>query len=607
MNIKAKTNKNKLCHRYLSIFLCIILLLSGCSYSGLPIESLPETTSNNPDFDTQTASQKEFDDLLDDILKLQLETDQLNYHYLVKNPNSFNLTTPSNPYPLITLDYLKSQSNTLDELKKQLNSFDNRLLKKEQLLSLQILNSILETESLSRGLELYYQPLAPTIGVQAQLPILLSEYRIESISDIESYFTLLSEIDTYFQELLDWEILRAQSGLAPNDLYFNHLIESCESYIFPTEDNFLNDSFKMRIQMIEELSAEQQTLYTEAHANLISSDFIPAYQLLVTGLTELKGSGTNTLGLSGFPQGKEYYEYLVLSGTGTSYHTVDELLAAMETQLNDDLLHVSAITQEYPDLIADMYDYEFRQSEFTAMVDELKFIIQKDFPTLTQTSEILKEVPNGLQLSLSPAFYLTPPIDDSNNNTVYMNTHERFNASNHYITLAHESYPGHLYQTVYFRNSGAHPIRQLFANTGYQEGWATYAEYYIYTADNGLDPKLGELLAANAVASLGLQACLDVYINYLGWDKEQVQTYLSTSYNNSEALANLVYQTMIEAPGNYLNYYVGYMEIQDMRENAELTLKDSFELKEFHRFLLDVGPAPFDVINNEFETWLATQ
>ena len=64
---------------------------------------------------------------------------------------------------------------------------------------------------------------------------------------------------------------------------------------------------------------------------------------------------------------------------------------------------------------------------------------------------------------------------------------------------------------------------------------------------------------------------------------------------------------MIENPGNYIAYYVGYLEIQNMAGIAKEQLGEKFSLKEFHTFLLDLGPAPFDVIQPYFTSWLLGQ
>ena len=132
-------------------------------------------------------------------------------------------------------------------------------------------------------------------------------------------------------------------------------------------------------------------------------------------------------------------------------------------------------------------------------------------------------------------------------------------------------------------------------------------EHLSYTMDNGLKPEMGQLLAANSLATLGIHACLDVYINYMGWDKEQVREYLKYYYEQSDEVVDSLYSAMIENPANYLSYYVGCMEFLNMRETARQELGDDFDPIAFHTFLLNFGDSPFDVIQAYFTTWLSEQ
>ena len=240
-------------------------------------------------------------------------------------------------------------------------------------------------------------------------------------------------------------------------------------------------------------------------------------------------------------------------------------------------------------------------------MEELKRLTQKEFPVLPACNYTFKAVPKALELSLSPAFYLVSPLDDYQNNVIYINHNPRYADNQLYNVIAHEGYPGHLYQNVYFHANCKSDLRKLISFQGYSEGWATYVEQLSYTLDNGLDPDLAQLLAANASASLGLHACLDIYVNYMGWDKEKVKTYLENFYSDPGSVADDIFYAMVENPGNYLSYYVGYLEFLNMRKMAEAQLGDRFDAKEFHTFLLDMGNAPFDVIQSYFTSWLMKQ
>src|SRR5699024_8380814 len=81
---------------------------------------------------------------------------------------------------------------------------------------------------------------------------------------------------------------------------------------------------------------------------------------------------------------------------------------------------------------------------------------------------------------LSPAFYLTPPLDTGSPNVIYINRSGRNPNLELFTTLAHEGFPGHLYQTVYFASCRPSDIRYLINCSGYVEGWATYIESYAF-------------------------------------------------------------------------------------------------------------------------------
>ena len=57
-----------------------------------------------------------------------------------------------------------------------------------------------------------------------------------------------------------------------------------------------------------------------------------------------------------------------------------------------------------------------------------------------------------------------------------------------------------------------------------------------------------------------------------------------------------IYQYIIETPANYLRYYVGYLGFYDLKSAVQQKEGDSFDLKEFHRDVLEIGPAPFPIV-----------
>lgn len=607
MNTLQKRTYALLC----ALLLSCAVILGGCLPAQQPeqattaapfeIETVPAYEAYD---EKQLAEQQRFDRFTEDLFLSEVQSSQITLHYQLKNPGALGIQQAEHLYPDISEAGYAASLKEFKELQNQGNSFDLALLTDDQKLTLRILKSYLDTEAMADGLELYERPLAPLIGEQAQLPILLSEYEFRTRQDAEDYLNLIAGIDEYYTQLLDQAKRQAEAGLMINDTAIDHVIESCESYLLVPGNNFMIDTFNERLETLSDLSEEEKTTLRQRNEELLETDFVPAYQLLIDGMQALKGTGVTDGGLSHLPDGKAYYRYLVYSGTGTSYNSIEDLTAAMENQLTQDLKEVSALLKAHPDLAQQFDSYSFRESEPAAIMEDLKTLISSDFPALPQCSYTLKYVPKALELSLSPAFYLVSPIDDYQNNTIYINGNPDYTGNDLYTTVAHEGLPGHLYQNVYFRSRNTSHLRQLLSFSGYSEGWATYVEDYISTMDNGLPPEFSRLYAANKMAAMGIQACLDVYINYDGWSLEQVTKYLESYYTDPTEVAREIYDSMIENPSNFLSYYVGYMEFHNMKTLAQEKLKDRFDPKEFHQFLLDLGPAPFDVIQPYFTSWL---
>ena len=191
------------------------------------------------------------------------------------------------------------------------------------------------------------------------------------------------------------------------------------------------------------------------------------------------------------------------------------------------------------------------------------------------------------------------------NHVIYINPAADYDGLTLFTTLAHEGFPGHLYQTLSEQTPPQSPVRSLFYFGGFVEGWATYAERLSYRYA-GLDPDMADLLAANSFFLLGLYARSDVGIHYEGWTPSEMnQFWNGYSITNSAALAE-IYQTIQQDPANYLKYYLGALEILELKKEAENGLGAQFALKDFHSYLLHTGPAPFSILQAYLPAWTAT-
>ena len=235
------------------------------------------------------------------------------------------------------------------------------------------------------------------------------EYAFYTRQDVEDYLNILEYLDTFYGQILSFEQEKADAGLMMSDTSIDHVMESCKSYLLVPGNNFMIDSFKERLNALPDLTDDAKKELCARNEAALEEHFVPAYKLLIDGLEKLKGTGTNEKGMCGYPDGKAYYEYLVYTATGTSYHSIDELMTATEQEISDNLQITSKLLSEHPELESMLDNYQYRQTEPTAIMEELKEQTLKDFPQLPECSYTLKDVPKALELSLSPAFYLILP------------------------------------------------------------------------------------------------------------------------------------------------------------------------------------------------------
>lgn len=596
---------------FLAVF--VVYTITACGkeriFSAIPKETGEFYSSGNLSSAASDGSrenlmlQADFETFCTDLFKKEMEVSgTLDLHYTLLHPENYGIDAEDATLGTYRLSELIKSNHEIHDLKEKLSEFDPHMLSDDQQILYDSLSERIETGLMAEGLELYDQPLAPTIGIQAQLPILLAEYSFHSLQDVEDYLALLSQLDSYYGDILYFEEQKAAAGLGPSDASIERILESCQSYLIDPVNNFLTETFETRLNSLStdiSLSEQQKNNFRSRHLEVIKNSFLPAYRHLIDGLSGLKGRGINEGGLCGFRNGRRYYEYLLRSGPGLSYN-IEELKAALSDRMQKDLETISSLSKKTgPDL-------SFRLTDPPAILSDLQTQMSGDFPVLSEASKKyeIRYVPAQLESTLSPAFYLTAPLDDPTKNVIYINNGSTSAKDELYPTLAHEGFPGHLYQTVYFREHTRNPLAALLTCSGANEGWATYVEQLSYFYDNGLSEENSAYQAAMRSFSLCFHSLLDIGINYDGWSKDRAAAFVRTCFDADDALVEELWQTMIDNPTNYLEYAGGYVEIMEMREEAEKKLGNRFSAKEFHNFLLDLGPVPFSVTRKYFKLWL---
>ena len=534
-----------------------------------------------------------FSEFCTTLFREEMKSNTMNLHFTLKDPKAAGIDSYEITLGSLSGDSPHNQARQLKKLSEELKKYSHRSLKGKDRLTCRLLSDYISRQQNLAAYPYYDEPLTPSGGVTSQLPVLLAEYTFRNTRDIKDYLGLLSQMDTYFSGILDYEQKKADAGLFMSDEACLKVIEGCEVFTEHPDDNFLIDTFSNRLNAMDGLTDTQKNTYLKQHSKVLSDHVIPAYSQMIKGLTMLLGRGHNNWGLCNFPEGKAYYEAVVSADTGCD-DSVEDLFSQIAKARREDLTFCQNLLEKNPKLASQSPKPDAALKEENTMLSRLQKEILTDFPAPPQTEVEICHVDPALSEYLAPAFYITAPIDDISHNRIYINDAKNDTDIYYFTTLAHEGYPGHLYQTICTSSYGAPEVLSLLNYPGYTEGWATYTEMQAFYYA-GLDQDLASLLQHNQAATLSLYATADIGIHYFGWEKEKNAAFWSEYGVDDTATVKRITDLILEEPGNYLKYYVGYLKFRQMREQLALENK-SFSVSAFHEAILRTGPSPFSVL-----------
>lgn len=573
--------------RLLSLFLILGLLLGGCRAAGAGDHATAEG----------------FQEFTRDLFLATVTSDSLTLNYTLSSPERYGIKKLPNGFPSFSKAEWKQSMSATENTLSRLRQYDRDKLPFNDQLLYDILASSLETDLRAEPFLSYSYSFDPSSGIQAQLPVLLSEFLIHDRQDIDQYFALIRSLPDYFSSLLALEQSKNSTNTLPARSALKKTIAQCRNLISAAGTEPIHKNFRKRLANLSGLSSDEQNKLLEKHRQALQDYLLPAYRSLIEGLTELLPRAPTDGSLASYPDGRNYYAYLLWYKTGSSLtpEQVEKELTRMLTAAEQDLF---AIAAKAPAAFLSCETYAARYTDPAQTLRTLRQKITADFPAISQPACHIRYVDASLEDFLSPAFYLTPPIDSETVNVIYINGATRYRHSPLFNTLAHEAYPGHLYQNCYMRQKKMAPLRYVLDFPGYTEGYATYAEIYSYRY-LGASSEETAILENNAISLHCLYALCDLGIHYFHWNQTQLAAFLQSHGVYADESIQNIYETIIDSPGSYLPYTVGYLEITKLKAAFRDEVKTSCPDLLFHRFLLDAGPAPYPVLHNYIKPWLA--
>lgn len=571
-----------------------------------------------------------------EMFRKEAASDSLTLNYTLSDPQRYGVKgeTGFGTYSVEAMEEGVKYAETMEE---ELKKIDRDLISPDSRFLYDILIDEFEN-CREQGNYIYFsEMLRPKSGVTAQLPILLAEFHFYEEKNIEEYLELLSKLPAYFDEILNFEKIKLKKGIFMDDDWAGEVIAQCREFASSGDKNILISSFDERLKeavkvngafSLEKKSAKE---YKKLNKEVVEKEVFPAFKKLGDGIEDmvkerkqggsLKGvdkagkknwekSVGNPQGLALYENGREYYRFMVKNTTGSGKDVealdglLDEVIKSQQSRIRQAFLDEETL---------ELYDKNLMpEGEPKELLSDLQLKMEAFFTPLSQAASdnnyrlgediyTLKYVDKSMEDILSPAFYLTPALDNFDKNVIYINKKKMKKEESLYATLGHEAYPGHMYQMVYFDLKQKNPLRYILNFPGYSEGWGTYAEVCAYEMA-GLPGKMKDVEEGSLILNLSIFGKMDMGVNFYGWNEADLKDYLKKLGIAKNVDIPKVYRLMVQEPCMYLKYIVGYLEIMELKAVAKNRLGEEYSDKWFHDFFLSTGPAPYYLISKSLKT-----
>jgi uncharacterized protein (DUF885 family) len=468
-------------------------------------------------------------------------------------------------------------------------------------------------------------PVNQHSGFQSGLPdFMISIHQIGDEEGAENYLARLSGFGVAFDQTLEAIRHREQLGIVPPRFVMTHVLREMREMIAPPpEEHALYVHFEGEVDKIDGLSdARRAELLEDARATIADTVY-PAYRRMIEHYAALEPTASTDDGVWKFPDGAAYYasvlrQYTTTDLTPEQVHAIGllelerikgemrEILEA-EGLPSDDLGAVMKSLNNDPRFLYPDTEEGKRQilSDFQAIVDEIEAGMDPMFAMRPRAEVVVERIPEFKEETSTVAYYMQPAMDGSKPGTFYVNLrdvrdHPKFGMR----TLAyHEAVPGHHYQIALAQEMEGVPFfRQIIPFTAYVEGWALYAEHV--AAENGFqdDPydRLGYLIAQ---AMRAARLVVDTGIHHERWTREEAIDFMIANTGMPEGEVVTEIERYIVRPGQACAYMVGFLEILRLRDDARAALQDEFDIREFHRVVLEDGALPLMLLRQVVEEW----
>lgn len=582
--------------KLLSILL-VLFILVGCGEDSSPsAENYYLTQLKNYEVREKNSTlddNKDFDLFLDTIFDELVSDNYLYMHFNVADYKAMGIEKPEVGFGHIVYGVDEEEFNKTEKQLEELLAFDYDKLSLRQQYDYDLLHySLLETLC---GLEYSKYNLIFSSSSQFCDGIVtnLMEFAIYDEESEEDFLVVLKDVPNYINEAIEYSKQQSNDGLYHSD----DMLDEEISYI----DNLISSNGKSIYEHYKEYD-----IYPEVK-ELVENEVIPAFVTLKEYLNTLYGkTKSDKLALTKINNGYAEYTYITnTSNNGDMYAIYTQLIEVYSDWVNNFInayQNNEHILEDYEDFLNDDKAINLSAED---MLEYLRNNSSKRYEYLEDANYVVSSLDTLGDSTLG--YYVSPPIDNLNQNVIRVNAkinNEEYDQMSVFEVMAHEGFPGHLYQNIYFQQKNPHKFRATQSFIGYTEGYADLAAMDAIDMLN-VDDGYKAVAKLNSITfnSHLLLSIVDLGVNYFGWDVNTIGNKLEKLFLD-KAIAQPLYDMVVAMPGTFVRYGVGYVSHLNLRKKAMDELGDKFDFVAYDRAIIENGPLPFAILEGVVEDYI---
>ena len=579
-------------YRYLLIF-----ILAFTSFTSL--------ASSNED--------KSFYALLDEIWKYELSVSPL----LASRQGD---SSQNNKLPDISPQGLATQDQQWRAYRNALKAYSKENLSDDAFISLLMQQYRLENYISQYHFRAYLVPINSEYGFHGAMASLPNLSVFKTIEDYHAYLSRLDAVKPYFEQQITYMRQGLKEGYTQPKVVLEGFEDAVAAYIM--DDPKKSGFYRPFTRFPKHIDASQQAALAQLGQQAITTSVFPAYQAFYDFMVDEYIPGARAaIAANEWPDGKAYYanrakHYTTTDMSPEDIHTlglkeVKRIRAEMQSVV--DSLEFDGSINEFITFLRE--DPQFYATSAEALLKEASFIAKKMDAKLPSLFEYLPRTPYGVAPvpdSIAPKYttgrYIHPSRD-SQPGYYWVNTYaldKRPLYALPALTL-HEAVPGHHLQISLAAELENLPmVRRNTYISAFGEGWGLYSEFLGIEAGMYEDPydNFGRLSYEMWRAC---RLVVDTGMHTMGWSRDKAVDFMMSNTALSEHNVNTEIDRYISWPAQALSYKIGEIKIKSLREKAEAALGQHFDVRKFHRAVLENGSVPLFILEQKINQFIEEQ